>query len=110
MENDTPFMILWEYQVKSGCESEFEEIYGAEGDWVRFFRLAAGYLGTELHRDVHNPTRYVTIDSWSYQAAYETFCEQHLSEYHALDAQCEALTERETHLGSFLCLGRPKLY
>src|ERR687888_2169496 len=31
---------------------EFERVYGPEGEWTAFFRGGAGYVGTELLRDV----------------------------------------------------------
>ena len=27
---------------------DFERVYGADGEWARYFRGAEGYLGTEL--------------------------------------------------------------
>lgn len=108
MANEAPYAIVWEFQVRSGLKSKFEEVYGPDGEWVRFFRQGDGYLGTELHRDVKSPSRYVTIDNWVSQAAYDLFREAHLVEYQRLDAQCEALTERETHLGSFHRVGRSR--
>jgi heme-degrading monooxygenase HmoA len=109
MANEALYVIVWEFQVRSGLESKFEEVYGPAGDWVRFFRQGEGYLGTALHRDVHSPTRYVTIDSWASQAAYDTFREQHQAAHQRLDVQCESLTEQETHLGSFLSQNRSKV-
>jgi heme-degrading monooxygenase HmoA len=102
MEHDQAlYLILWEFHVKDGLESRFEEIYGPEGAWAKFFRRGDGYAGTELLRDVQRKGRYVTLDYWVSQAAYETFREQHLAEYKAIDLECESLTFAETPLGSY---------
>lgn len=82
------YMILWEFQVKPGREKRFEQVYSPEGDWARFFRQGKDYLGTELERDLQKKGRYLTADYWTSQIAYESFREQRLGEYQALDKQC----------------------
>ncbi len=99
------YMILWEFHVKPGREKRFERVYSPEGDWARFFTQGKGYLGTELDRDLQRKVRYLTADYWTSQTAYESFREQRLAEYRALDKQCAELTRRETALGKFLCRG-----
>lgn len=107
MENvDSLYVILWEFHIKSGSESRFEQVYGPEGDWARFFKQGEGYVATELIRDVKNPRRYVTMDYWVSRTAHESFRERWMDEYKRLDAQCESLTEREMPLGSFVAVGR----
>jgi hypothetical protein len=32
------FVILWEFEVKPGCEQCFESAYGPEGAWSQLFR------------------------------------------------------------------------
>jgi heme-degrading monooxygenase HmoA len=59
----------------------FEEAYGPTGDWAKFFANAAGYIGTELLRDVETPGRYVVIDRWESADAYNAFLEAHRDEY-----------------------------
>ena len=66
-------------------------------------------MGTQLHRDVRKKGRYLTLDFWVSEAAYETFRQHYVAEYRALDKQCEPLTEQEILLGSFLCKGGLKV-
>jgi heme-degrading monooxygenase HmoA len=96
---------MWEFQVKQGCEADFEKVYGPQGEWAQFFKQGAGYRGTELLRDPANPRRYVTIDRWASQAAYEAFQSRSSAEYEAIDRHCEELTESEALLGSFSLIG-----
>jgi heme-degrading monooxygenase HmoA len=59
----------------------FEAAYGPEGDWAAFFAAAAGYIGTELLRDVEEPGRYVVIDRWESAEAYNAFIAANQAEY-----------------------------
>lgn len=95
------FIYIWEYFVKMENESEFERVYGPDGDWVQLFKQSTGYLGTELHRDITNTTRYLTIDYWVSKKARDSFREQFAEEFAALDRQCESLTDKEFFLGEF---------
>jgi heme-degrading monooxygenase HmoA len=95
------YLIVWEFQVKTGAEAQFEKVYGPRGAWSEFFKQAEGYLGTELNRDLQKPGRYLTLDFWHSQEMYERFREQHKSEYKVLDVRCEQMTEGEREIGSF---------
>jgi heme-degrading monooxygenase HmoA len=94
-------VLLWEFHVRPGHEGEFEHIYGPRGDWAQFFAQSPYYLGSQLYRDSQHPGRYLTVDAWSSGAAYDEFRREREAAYRALDLACEALTVRETFLGSF---------
>lgn len=79
-----------------------ERLYGPEGDWVRLFRSGDGFLKTELLQDSAAPSRYLTIDRWTSQPAYEAFRQSHTEQFQAIDQQGDLLTTRETPLGVFL--------
>ncbi len=89
------YRIVWVYDVKPASAETFERIYGWDGEWALLFRTAHGYLGTELFRSTAAPTRYVTIDDWTSQAAYETFRRGAARVYAELDARCDGLTLAE---------------
>ena len=95
------YVILWRFQTRTGMSRDFEEAYGAAGEWARFFARGVGYLGTELHPDPTTSGRYVTIDRWESKDAYERFRAANRSEYDRIDARCEALTDDETLIGRF---------
>ena len=97
----TIYSYLWEFQTKKGCERRFEKNYGPTGEWVKLFRQARGYIRTELHRDIDNRGRYITIDYWSSNKAYDSFREQWKKEFNILDKRCESLMKNEISLGSF---------
>jgi hypothetical protein len=95
------FVTLWEFEVKSGSEELFERTYGPDGEWAQLFRRDARYGGTRLLREVGAVRVYVTVDWWESRAAYEEFREKFAAGYEELDRKCEALTERERHLGEY---------
>lgn len=94
-------VIIWEYQVKAQHAAEFEELYSASGTWAALFKGSAGYQGTELLRDANDARLYMTIDRWDSPEHYERFLSQWKSEYEALDAQSEGLTEKEFLAGKW---------
>lgn len=89
------YRIVWMYDVKPDSAEAFERIYGRDGEWALLFRAAEGYLGTELFRGVATPGRYVTVDDWTSQAAYEAFRARAARAYEELDARCDGLTLTE---------------
>jgi heme-degrading monooxygenase HmoA len=95
------FVVIWEYEVHAGREGEFAALYRGEGAWVALFREYAGYAGTELLRDSMQPQRFVTIDRWISQTAYEAFLAAANPGYAKIDALGDALTSNERCLGRF---------
>jgi heme-degrading monooxygenase HmoA len=95
------YVIVWEFRVRQAREAEFVQKYGPEGAWARFFRGSAGYIRTELVRDVAIDFRYLTLDYWQSEEEFKRFREQNLAEYERLDKEFEGLTESETRLGAF---------
>ncbi|MCB2230122.1 antibiotic biosynthesis monooxygenase [bacterium] len=96
-----PYTCIWKYTVHEKHVDEFIETYGPNGNWVRLFRQADGYLGTELLRDLENPLRFVTIDRWESESSYKQFRQNKAAEYEAIDRACERLTVNEQLIGVF---------
>jgi len=99
------YLIVWEFYTRPGLESEFEAAYGPSGPWAGLFAQSEEYLGTELLRDEEKRGRYLTLDRWVSQTAFEAFHDRHQAEYATLDQQCSALTIRETRIGAFVTAG-----
>jgi len=92
------YVILWEFEVRQGCEEELVAANKPGGTWSRLFQQDPAYLGTEVLRQT---PRLVTIDRWISREAYEAFRDAHRAEYEAIDSELERLTENEHHIGSF---------
>jgi len=92
-------LVIWKFQVKTGRQAEFEQVYGPGGDWAALFEQGSGYLGTDLLHDARDPYGYTTIDRWASSMAYEALRREWLTEYEALDAACAGLCEAEVLIG-----------
>jgi heme-degrading monooxygenase HmoA len=99
------FTTLWTFTVPPDRRAEFEFHYGPEGTWVRLFRRAPGYLGSELLRDRADAQRYVTVDRWESREAWQAFRRQFAADYERLDREFEALTTAESPLGEYAPAG-----
>ena len=95
------YAYVWEYRVQPERIAEFEAAYGRSGDWARLFRMALGYVRTELHGDRADPCRFLTIDYWETVDDWERFRADFAEELEALDRRCENVTERELEIGRF---------
>lgn len=101
MDRDWKYMVMWEFQVQAEVRARFEEAYGTSGVWARLFGSGEGYVSTELIRDMERAGRYITMDFWVSREAFEKFRQENADRYHALDAECEELTENEKKIGEF---------
>jgi heme-degrading monooxygenase HmoA len=81
--------------------AEFEAAYGAAGEWAQFFRRGAGYVGTEVLRDVEQPGRYVVVDRWETREAYNAFVAEHRDEYMRRVDETAYLYDQELRFGTF---------
>jgi heme-degrading monooxygenase HmoA len=93
--------LVYEYQVDPADVAGFAETYGPDGQWARFFRRAAGYLGTELLRDATRPGRYLVIDRWVSAEAAAEFLAEREEEYQRRSRDTAQLYLREVRLGAF---------
>jgi heme-degrading monooxygenase HmoA len=95
------YTYIWVFKVHPQHVDAFLRHYRDGGAWTQLFRRARGYVGTQLLRDAADPTRFVTIDTWSTARDYEAFRAAFASEYAALDRLCDGLTLDETLIGHF---------
>jgi hypothetical protein len=95
------FLVLWEYDVKQGCEERFASVYGPDGDWARMFRRDPAYQRTLLLRDAFRIRTYLTCDFWESRETYQIFRQNNSEAYDALDKTCDELTLAERKIGAF---------
>jgi heme-degrading monooxygenase HmoA len=99
------FLVLWEFEVKPGCEQRFERVYGPGGEWNALFRRDPNHAGTQLFRDLAKPRVYLTMDYWRSKRSYQEFRQAQRVEYKALDATSEDLTACEREIGTYEAVG-----
>ena len=95
------FEIVWEFEVRPEAVDRFIAAYGPEGEWVALFRSHPGYLGTTLLQDAAAPHRFLTIDRWTSESAFDGMRQSAGEAYARLDTACEGLTVAERPLGVF---------
>jgi len=91
--------IVFRYDVRD--TETFEDVYGPDGEWAKFFRGGAGFIGTELLRDVEEPDRYIVIDRWESIDAYNQFISEHQKEYLERSDESRMYYLQELRFGSF---------
>jgi len=92
-------VLVFSYDARD--PADFERVYGPEGEWAEFFRRGAGYVGTELLRDVEVPGRYLVIDRWDSREAYQRFVDEHRDEYMRRVDETAFHYDHELRLGTF---------
>ena len=95
------YTYIWEFHVAGEALEEFERHYGPAGTWVELFLQSPAYIATLLLQDSTNSLRYLTIDRWESEAAYQDFLSRFSEQYAHLDARCEHLTTSERLLGHY---------
>ena len=99
--------IAWQFDVRPGCETEFERFCGADGEWNAASRRNRSYLGTSFLHDQNNDARYVSIEYWSEMLVYEQHRAYLSNEINKLDERMRTLVTAITPLGVFTALDVP---
>jgi heme-degrading monooxygenase HmoA len=73
------------YDVPADSISKFIKAYGSAGDWARLFARAEGFVRTELYRSAEAQARFVTVDVWSNEAAWQAFVNRWGAAYAVLE-------------------------
>jgi hypothetical protein len=105
MNPDGVYVTIWEFTSKPEARTEFEHLYGPDGEWVQLFRRSKAFLRTEFFRDRNAENRYLTLDYFVSQAGYDDFRREFRQEYDALDRRCDGVREGEREIGPFTALG-----
>ena len=99
--------VMWQFDVKNGQESEFERLYGVEGEWARLNRQTRSYLGTSFLRDQNRASRYIVIEYWSEMVVYEQHRAYRSDAIASLEGHRTTLVDTVEPLGIFTALNVP---
>jgi hypothetical protein len=99
--------VMWQFDVKRGCENEFERMYGSEGDWMVLNRQTRSYLGSSFLRDQGQASRYILIEYWSEMLVYEQHRAYRSDVITTLEQRRTKLVETVEPLGIFTALNVP---
>ena len=93
--------VVWEAVVRQEVQGQFELVYGPGGAWSRLFDQVAGFRGTTMLHDMHNPRRYLIFELWDTASQREQALRDGADAYVSLEADLAAWTESRTELGVF---------
>jgi hypothetical protein len=99
--------IVWRFDVRPGCETEFEQVYGADGEWTALNRHSRSYLGSSFLRDQSRKRQYLLIEYWSEMLVYEQHKVYRSDEIARFEARRNALVVSTEPLGVFSALDAP---
>jgi heme-degrading monooxygenase HmoA len=100
--------IMWQFDVKEGRETEFEQFYGADGEWTSMNRHTRSYLGSSFLRDQTRSSRYMVIEYWSEMLVYEQHKAYRDDEMTLFDERRSELVASVEPLGVFTALDVPE--
>ena len=99
--------IMWQFDVKAGRETEFEQLYGADGAWTAMNRHTRSYIGSSFLNDQNLATRYIVIEYWSEMLVSEPARGVRSTALAEFEAKRTALIESVEPMGIFTALNVP---
>jgi hypothetical protein len=100
--------MMWQFDVKAGRETEFEEFLGPNGEWTKVSRHARSYLGSSFLRDQNRPRRYVLIEYWSELVVLERHRTYRSNAIATLERRRDAMVDAAVATGIFTALNVPE--
>jgi quinol monooxygenase YgiN len=100
--------VVWQFDVKTGQEHQFEEFLGANGEWTKASRHSRSYLGSSFLRDQNLPTRYLVIEYWSELVASERYRKFRSNAIATLERRRDAMADAVEVVGVFTALNVPE--
>ena len=100
--------IMWQFDVKNGRETEFEQVHGVEGEWTTMNRHTRSYLGSSVLHDQSRSSRYIVIEYWSEMLVYEQHRTYRSDAIASLEQRRTELVESVEPLGIFTALNVPE--
>ena len=100
--------IVWAFDVKAGCEAEFEQFYGVDGEWTAVNRHNRSYIGSSFLRDQTEKSRYLLVEYWSEMLVYEQHRTYRSDQIVLLEARRSELVRSIEPLGVFTALDVPE--
>ena len=99
--------IVWQFEIKNGRQTEFEQLYGVDGEWTAMNRQTRSYLGSSFLHDQNRSSRYVVIEYWSEMIVYEHHRASRSAAIATLEERSKMLVDSVEPLGIFTALDVP---
>ena len=99
--------VVWQFQVKPGKQQEFEQFYGADGEWSKLARRSRSFLGSSFLRDQAHDTSYMLVEYWSEMVVYERHRSSFVTDVRTIEERRDVLCDAIVPLGIFSALDVP---
>jgi quinol monooxygenase YgiN len=99
--------VVWQFETRDDSASEFERLYGADGDWTKLSRRSRSFLGSSFLKDLAVPNRYLLVEYWSEMLVYERHLVDLGDEVKDLEAERDRFVARMEPLGIYTALDVP---
>jgi quinol monooxygenase YgiN len=99
--------VVWQFDIKPGKSTEFERLYGADGDWTKLSRRSRSFLGSSFLRSIGSETHYLLVEYWGEMVVYEKHLADFTEQVRTLDEQRTLLVDRMETVGVFTALDVP---
>jgi hypothetical protein len=99
--------VVWQFQVRPGQQQQFEQFYGADGEWSKLARRSRSYLGSSFLRDQASDTSYLLVEYWSEMVVYERHRHGVSTDLRTIEKRREVLCEAVVPMGIFTALDVP---
>ena len=100
--------VVWQVDIRADRAGEFEQLYGAGGEWTKLSRRSRSFLGSSFLRDLASDTRYMIVEYWSEMVVYERHLAEFGREVKRLEQRRQELVEKVHPLGVFTALDVPE--
>jgi hypothetical protein len=99
--------IVWQFTILDNTSDEFEQFYGADGDWTKLSRKSRSFLGSSFLKDLAVPSRYLLIEYWSEMVVYEKHVADFEAQIQTLEERRKGFAVKAESLGVFTALDVP---
>jgi quinol monooxygenase YgiN len=99
--------VVWQFETRDDSASEFERLYGADGDWTKLSRRSRSFLGSSFLKDLAVPNRYLLVEYWSEMVVYERHLVDLGDEVKDLEAERDRFVARMEPVGIYTALDVP---
>ena len=100
--------VVWQFQVKSGKQENFEKFYGADGEWSQLARRSRSFLGSSFLRDQALDTSYLLVEYWSEMVVYERHLKSFTAHIDQLEKVRDELCDGIVPVGVYTALDVPE--
>ena len=99
--------VVWQFETRPEQAGEFEQFYGADGEWTRLSRRSRSFLGSSFLKDLAGPDRYLLVEYWSEMLVYERHLADVEQDMKRLEGERDRFIARVEPIGVYTALDVP---